>query len=146
MTFPALSAPAGTVTLRHHIACAHCQFSWWADGKPTIACPRCGSGHLRAGSGAVGSSLLDCEVCGAKYGEPCLKECSAEVLRDGKAAPCEAPARYGAWTEGDWYPACEAHAECPSCRGEGGTYGVYGQLDTYEECAHCGGTGKRAEN
>lgn len=32
-------------------------------------------------------------------------------------------------------------AKCPSCEGEGCTYAVYGQLDTYEDCARCGGTG-----
>jgi DnaJ-class molecular chaperone len=32
---------------------------------------------------------------------------------------------------------------CPSCNGEGYTFLIYGQLDTYEECKRCEGTGDR---
>lgn len=32
---------------------------------------------------------------------------------------------------------------CPRCEGEGYTFVVYGQLDTYEECELCDGTGDR---
>jgi DnaJ-class molecular chaperone len=30
---------------------------------------------------------------------------------------------------------------CFRCDGEGVTYAVFGQLDTYEECETCGGSG-----
>ncbi len=33
--------------------------------------------------------------------------------------------------------------QCSSCEGDGCTYLVYGQLDTYEDCERCGGSGER---
>lgn len=74
----AYAAEKAREPLRWHIGCADCQFVWWADGKPTTECPRCGSRHLRAGApdGTAfgGTVLLDCEVCGAEYGQSCVRE------------------------------------------------------------------------